>query len=273
MKTLLSCIFALIFLTACERTAQRPGLARTIDLQGGAMALDNDVIRIEFSNNGVLTARHGDDMFFSDVPIAPGQTVEFVERIKVDDLIGQGRGLRVHYASGRFDDIAVYDGMPFMSITFANKDDADENVSFRIDFGRGPYCGYDTGRDKYFLQSTLYTAGELEPGQKRQLTIRRIENRPLLLSSTRKSGGIADVGHEVWDIDKDLLSGQCDVKGGEDYQMRILAGKFYETEVKLSREDVDSGVKMWVEKNGPFYRVFITSPTDRRVNWEIEFKL
>lgn len=265
-------IASMFLLTACERTVQGPGLAEIFGQAGQTMGVSNGLISLELTPDAALTARQGSKTFFEGIDLAKGDKIERIERVAVSDLLGDGRALRVHYASGRMDDLAVYDHLEFMSITFAAKEDVAGPINFTLDFGRGPYCGYDDGRNKYFLQSTLYTRVELNPGQRRQLSIRGIANEPVLLSSTRTAEGVADVGHEVWD-DENLLTGVSDIKAGEDYELRILAGVFYDDTPTLSDEDRAAGVKMWINKSGPFYRAIITSPEDRRVKWAIEFRL
>jgi len=240
--------------------------------------LDNGILSVFYGRaDGTLSATHHKqgETLISGVKLAPRPGEASV--VDVSDADGAGRAVRIEYADGRRDWISVWAGSPMVYVRMENRSSPStarpEPARYAIDLGMGPFVGYDSGSNKFALESRMELAAELDPGESRLIGLRKVENFPVLLGATGQTAHrFEGVESQRWDADTDTLSGACLVTAGEPYELRIFANAWLRGEMVLSAEDTKAGVKTDLDRSGPFNRVTIESKTDRRVRWSVVFK-
>jgi Alpha galactosidase C-terminal beta sandwich domain len=104
------------------------------------------------------------------------------------------------------------------------------------------------------------------------IAIRPMSDQPFVISTSRHvSQGMIDLADEKWDDATRTLSGKSKVVGGDPYEIRISVPFLTKRRPSpdVSAEDQEADVKI-VAKGGAEHLV-ITSPTDREVQWKLEF--
>ena len=143
------------------------------------------------------------------------------------------------------------------------------------DGGGGSYVGFDYWADEFVAPFTGTLETELAPGSCRVIAIRPALDRPQLISTSRHiTQGVVDVLAESWNENK--LSGVSLVVADDPYELRIVApggGKRWKVRsASVSREDKRAGVTIKVKPAGRNVRATVSSPTNRKVSWEILFE-
>jgi len=141
---------------------------------------------------------------------------------------------------------------------------------------RGTYVGFDYWADEFIGPFTDALETELRPSSCRILSIQRLLERPLLVSTSRHiTQGIVDVVEENWDNQKNTLSGKSRIVGLDPYELRIFApadGRHRKVNsVDVSRADKQAGVTIKARQTEQEIRITINSPENRLVCWEIAF--
>jgi len=141
--------------------------------------------------------------------------------------------------------------------------------------GNGTYVGFDYWEDKFVAPFSGELKTELQPSSCKDIAIREILSRPVLVSTSRHiTQGIVDVIEEEWDSRADTLSGKSRVVGDDPYEIRIFAPtrKWQAVQVKVSDGDQGAGVTIGIQQEGQEIRVTIKSPENREVIWEVAFE-
>jgi len=141
--------------------------------------------------------------------------------------------------------------------------------------GRGTYVGFDYWESKFVPPFTGALKAELRPGSCKVIAIRRLLDRPVLVSTSRHiTQGIVDVIEEDWNKRANTLSGKSKVVGADPYEVRIFAPtrSWQALRVNVSEADRRAGVTAEVQQVSQTIRVTINSPENRRVAWEAAFK-
>ena len=143
------------------------------------------------------------------------------------------------------------------------------------DEGNGTYVGFDYWDNKFIPPFSGELKIELRPSSCRVISIRKLLERPVLVSTSRHiTQGIVDVMEEEWNEQAKILSGKSKVVGGDPYEIRIYAPtkEWQAVRVKVSGGDRKAGVTAGMQQEGHEIRVTIKSPENREVRWEVGFE-
>jgi hypothetical protein len=143
------------------------------------------------------------------------------------------------------------------------------------DDGKGTYVGFDYWEGKFTGPFKGVLKAELRPGSCRVIAIRRVLERPVLVSTSRHvSQGIVDLMKENWNNRANILSGKSKVVGEDPYEIRIFEStrSWQALRVNVSEADRRAGVTAEIQQENQTIRVTINSPENRRVTWEAVFK-
>jgi len=141
--------------------------------------------------------------------------------------------------------------------------------------GKGTYVGFDYWEGKFVGPFRGVLTADLRPGSCRIIAIRRLLERPVLVSTSRHiTQGIVDVMEENWNSRANTLSGKSKVVGEDPYEIRIFAPtrSWQAPRVNVSKADRRAGVTAEIQQVSQTIRVTINSPENRRVAWEAAFK-
>jgi len=143
------------------------------------------------------------------------------------------------------------------------------------DDGKDIYVGFDYWEGKFTGPFSGVLKAELRPGSCRVIAIRRLLERPVLVSTSRHvSQGVVDLMNEDWNNRANTFSGKSKVVGEDPYEIRIFAPtrSWQALRVNVSEADRRAGVTAGIQQDGQKIRVTIKSPENRRVAWEAVFK-
>lgn len=141
--------------------------------------------------------------------------------------------------------------------------------------GKRHFVGFDYWANKFVRPFIGRMRAELRPSSCKVIAIRRLLERPVLVSTSRHiTQGIVDVMEEKWNGGSKILSGKSKVVGEDPYEIRIYAPtkEWQAVRVKVSEGDSGAGVTAGVQQKGPEIRVTIKSPENREVSWEVAFE-
>ncbi len=123
---------------------------------------------------------------------------------------------------------------------------------------------------------------ELPPTSCRVIAVRRVENHPVLVSTSRHvTQGIVDVTNEEWSAAKKTLSGVSQIIGGDPYELRVAGlvadGRQWrlisaKVSAKDSTTEVTIVIKPAVAGEDGWQRIGMDSKTTRKVRWSLEFE-
>jgi hypothetical protein len=116
---------------------------------------------------------------------------------------------------------------------------------------------------------------DIEPSSCHIIAIRRVLERPVLVSTSRHiTQGIVDLTEEEWDERAKILSGKSKVVGEDPYKIRICAPtrEWQAVRVKVSEDDRRAGVTASIKQEGKKILVTIKSPENREISWEVAFE-
>lgn len=252
-----------------------------VNENGDVIELNNGLIALRYDRpTGELSATHlkWNETLFTDAAIAPQSGA--VSVVEVSDGDERGRAIRIDHPDGRSDWISLWRSSPTMYLKTSNRsavsaqdDQAASVMTASLDFGAGPYVGYDSGADKFVLQSSYTLTAKLAPGESRLIGLRKVENQPLLLGATDQTAHrFAGVRRQRWNDSNQMLSGVCNVQANQPYELRILAAAWLRGEASVSAADQRAEVDIELVRSGPFNRVIIRSPAAREVAWSVHFK-
>jgi hypothetical protein len=115
---------------------------------------------------------------------------------------------------------------------------------------------------------------ELKPGACKILSLKKVSNRPQLISTSRHVlQGAPDLVEVKWDAATGVLSGKSKVIAKDPYELRIVTAGF-----ALDSADANAGqqtekpVNATAKTEGGNVRVTITSLTTQEVMWQVKFK-
>jgi hypothetical protein len=157
--------------------------------------------------------------------------------------------------------------------------DPKERTSVTIDpkqFGlpeSAKLVGFDYWANEFIAPFNGKKEFELAGGSCRVMALRREQDRPQLISTSRHvTQGLVDVVKLEWDPKSNTLRGRAKVVGGDDYELRIDAPGARARAPEISDDDRNAGVTVGVAKQSRRQvRVTIKSPVTREVTWEIQF--
>jgi hypothetical protein len=144
------------------------------------------------------------------------------------------------------------------------------------DGDNGTYVGFDYWADEFIQPFTGSVETELRPSSCRIISIQKLLERPVIVSTSRHiTQGIIDIVEQAWNGQKKSISGKSRVVGSDPYEIRIFApnDKRYQQvrRADVSREDKQAGVTIETKQMGPEIRIKINSPKNRLVWWDIIF--
>ncbi len=144
------------------------------------------------------------------------------------------------------------------------------------DGDKGNYVGFDYWADEFIQPFNGSIETELRPSSCRIISIQKLLERPVLVSTSRHiTQGIVDIVEQKWDSQKKMLSGKSRVVGSDPYEIRIFAstdGKYRQVvSSNISTEDKKAGVTIKTSQTGSEIRITINSPENRLVWWEVIF--
>jgi len=141
--------------------------------------------------------------------------------------------------------------------------------------GDGTYVGFDYWANKFVSPFSGELKTELRPSSCKVIAIRRLLERPVLVSTSRHiTQGIVDVMEVEWNNQANKLSEKSKVVGDDPYEIRIFAptSAWQAVRVKVSEGDRGAGVTAGMQQEGQEIRVTIKSPENREVSWEVAFE-
>lgn len=143
------------------------------------------------------------------------------------------------------------------------------------DGGTGLYVGFDYWANEFVAPFSATLETELPGGSCRIIAIRPVLDRPQLISTSRHiTQGVVDVLAESWNAN--TLSGTSLVVADDPYELRIVTPtgrkRWKVRSAGVSREDKRAGITIRVKSAGRNVRATVSSPTNRKVNWEISFE-
>jgi hypothetical protein len=143
------------------------------------------------------------------------------------------------------------------------------------DGGTGSYVGFDYWANEFVAPFSATLETELPGGSCRIIAIRPVLDRPQLISTSRHiTQGVVDVLAESWNAN--TLSGTSLVVADDPYELRIVTPtgrkRWKVRSAGVSREDKRAGITIRVKSAGRNVRATVSSPTNRKVNWEISFE-
>jgi hypothetical protein len=140
----------------------------------------------------------------------------------------------------------------------------------------GTYVGFDYWENKFVPPFSGVLEAQLRPSSCRVISIRPLCNFPVLVSTSRHvTQGIVDIEKQSWNSRKKEMQGTSKVVGEDPYELRIYAptgnGLWKVRSVNVSQADIQAGVTIGSEQDGPEIRITINSPENRSVSWKIVF--
>ncbi|GAH66749.1 unnamed protein product, partial [marine sediment metagenome] len=110
----------------------------------------------------------------------------------------------------------------------------------------------------------------LAPGSCSVIALRAVEDRPVLVSTSRHiTQGVVDVQAETWDAQSYTLSGTSRLVPGDPYELRIFAPK--DAVVAVCRAGDKGALTIKVSQDGRNVRVKFTSATGGTTKWQVVF--
>lgn len=152
---------------------------------------------------------------------------------------------------------------------------ADISVDLRtLDLPRsasGKYVGFDYWADKFVAPFGGKLTAKLPPGSCRVIALRAVEDRPVLVSTSRHiTQGVVDVQAEAWNAASNTLSGTSRLVAGDPYELRIFAPDH--TLVSAEAAAGNGALATKVSQKGPNVRVTITGTDGGLTKWKVIFK-
>jgi hypothetical protein len=135
----------------------------------------------------------------------------------------------------------------------------------------GKYVGFDYWADEFVAPFGDKLTAKLAPGSCRVIALRAVEDRPVLVSTSRHiTQGVVDVQAEAWDAKSNILSGTSLLVPGDPYELRIFAPGH--TAVSAEAAAGSGALATKVSQSGPNVRVKITSTAGGQTKWKVIFK-
>ncbi len=134
----------------------------------------------------------------------------------------------------------------------------------------GKYVGFDYWADEFVAPFGKKLTAKLAPGSCRVIALRAVEDRPVLVSTSRHiTQGVVDVQAEAWDAASNTLSGTSRLVAGDPYELRIYAPK--DAVVAVARAGDKGALTIKVSQDGRNVRVKFTSATGGTTKWQVVF--
>ena len=135
------------------------------------------------------------------------------------------------------------------------------------------YVGFDYWEDEFVEPFTESLTVRLRPGSCRVLSLRRLADRPQLVSTSRHvTQGEVELWMTEWDPESEMLVGGADVVGGDPYEVRLAAPQGWTaTHIGVTGSQVGRGVTASLRQDGPWVRARIDSPVSQPIIWTVGF--
>lgn len=136
----------------------------------------------------------------------------------------------------------------------------------------GKYVGFDYWADAFVAPFDKTLKATLPGGSCRIIAVRPVEDRPVLVSTSRHiTQGVIDVHAEAWDAASKTLSGTSTLVAGDPYELRIYVPKLVVATAAATVGGKEA-LTMKVAQKGPQLRVKFTSTTGGKATWKVVFK-
>jgi len=137
----------------------------------------------------------------------------------------------------------------------------------------GRYVGFDYWEDEFVAPMAESLTVRLRPGSCRVLSLRRLAERPQLVSTSRHvTQGEVELWMAEWDAESRMLVGGADVVGGDSYEVRLAAPEGWQaTHVGVTGNQTGSGVSASLRQDGPWVRARFESPVTQPIIWTVGF--
>ncbi len=135
----------------------------------------------------------------------------------------------------------------------------------------GKYVGFDYWADEFVAPFRRKLTAKLAPGSCRVIALRAVEDRPVLVSTSRHiTQGVVDVQAEAWAAASNTLSGTSRLVAGDPYELRIFAPGH--TAVSAEAAAGSGALATKVSQKGPNVRVKVTGTAGGQTKWKVIFK-